>query len=713
MKKIIVFLLVLIALTANSQSIGDSGTLRARINQWVVPNSSQQITAQRLNLLLNGQLNVFGNMLSNIEDTGSSQWTKTGNNIVNKNIGNLTIKNANYPNGFFQTDASNRVAYLGDFNYQYDGVYEEINDATGQISFWAKDWNSVTPTTQFNGDGSGNISRGLVGWDNSGNLYGSSEYWYIPQNGDGAYIANPSNAGIYIGGYTTYLGLPWTNTNIKVDIDNEFQTFNSPNGFAFLEGNVGIATVSPVYPLDVIGTINASDQYRINGGKGLQGDGANYTELYSPNGNDGLVFYNNGFFLGNFVGNTLIDGSGTSMNYHNYAGDLIMTLSTDGTVFNGKITAPTISNAIGDKQLMYNSITGEFSYADTLNISNKLNASDSLDGGYYPYSSNPKGYLTTAEPTIAQNGTTKKYWTGYKTWGSINDSIRAAISLTTTGSGAATYNSSTGVINAPTATVGSIGAMDSIRFNNSGVLHTTPATFSKSGTTGVVTQTLATQSPNTFFGGGATGGSATPTFRSLVNADIPATLNGKTIGDSIYIPKIVGGTGINSGIDFYSSSNPASVNANDFNFYGWDGSGNRARKAYLQSTGGTGGSGVFHCNTITSIGSASISLESMAGSVQFAPAGTYCGAISYSSSIPTLIVTNGPANAGKICVGGNPAQSTAMFEMQSTTKGFLLPRMTSAQRTAISSPAVGLMVYQTDGTEGVYINKSGGWVFAF
>jgi hypothetical protein len=38
-------------------------------------------------------------------------------------------------------------------------------------------------------------------------------------------------------------------------------------------------------------------------------------------------------------------------------------------------------------------------------------------------------------------------------------------------------------------------------------------------------------------------------------------------------------------------------------------------------------------------------------------------------------------------------------------------KMTNAQRTAISSPAVGLMVYCTDATEGLYIYKSTGWTF--
>lgn len=47
----------------------------------------------------------------------------------------------------------------------------------------------------------------------------------------------------------------------------------------------------------------------------------------------------------------------------------------------------------------------------------------------------------------------------------------------------------------------------------------------------------------------------------------------------------------------------------------------------------------------------------------------------------------------------------AMLEIQSTTSGLLIPRMTSAQRTAISAGAssdYGLLVYQTDGTAGYY-----------
>jgi hypothetical protein len=55
-------------------------------------------------------------------------------------------------------------------------------------------------------------------------------------------------------------------------------------------------------------------------------------------------------------------------------------------------------------------------------------------------------------------------------------------------------------------------------------------------------------------------------------------------------------------------------------------------------------------------------------------------------------------------------QTSAMLQVDSTTQGFLPPRMTNAQRTSISTPVAGLMVYCTDFPEGLFIYKSTGWV---
>ena len=59
---------------------------------------------------------------------------------------------------------------------------------------------------------------------------------------------------------------------------------------------------------------------------------------------------------------------------------------------------------------------------------------------------------------------------------------------------------------------------------------------------------------------------------------------------------------------------------------------------------------------------------------------------------------------------GNAADTSAMLDIASTTKGFLIPRMTQAQRIAIVLPADGLLVYQTDGTKGFYFyHLISGW----
>ncbi len=54
---------------------------------------------------------------------------------------------------------------------------------------------------------------------------------------------------------------------------------------------------------------------------------------------------------------------------------------------------------------------------------------------------------------------------------------------------------------------------------------------------------------------------------------------------------------------------------------------------------------------------------------------------------------------------GTAPDASAMLDVQSTTKGLLAPKMTLLQRNAISNPATGLLIYQTDGTAGFYYNS--------
>jgi hypothetical protein len=64
------------------------------------------------------------------------------------------------------------------------------------------------------------------------------------------------------------------------------------------------------------------------------------------------------------------------------------------------------------------------------------------------------------------------------------------------------------------------------------------------------------------------------------------------------------------------------------------------------------------------------------------------------TSVGTLL--NATIN-GKVIIGStSETSSKAIVEINSTTQGFLPPRMTYAQRQAISSPPSGLMIYCTD-----------------
>ena len=58
---------------------------------------------------------------------------------------------------------------------------------------------------------------------------------------------------------------------------------------------------------------------------------------------------------------------------------------------------------------------------------------------------------------------------------------------------------------------------------------------------------------------------------------------------------------------------------------------------------------------------------------------------------------------------GAPADASAMLDVQSTSKGVLVPRMTASQMAAIATPATGLMVFQTDGTAGYYYYSGSAW----
>ena len=81
----------------------------------------------------------------------------------------------------------------------------------------------------------------------------------------------------------------------------------------------------------------------------------------------------------------------------------------------------------------------------------------------------------------------------------------------------------------------------------------------------------------------------------------------------------------------------------------------------------------------------------------------YAAIVGQSNSIVLGATGTNQPNVG---IGTTTPASTALLDLSSTTKGILIPRMTSSQRTSISSPATGLIVFDTDSGYVFYYNSS-------
>jgi hypothetical protein len=79
----------------------------------------------------------------------------------------------------------------------------------------------------------------------------------------------------------------------------------------------------------------------------------------------------------------------------------------------------------------------------------------------------------------------------------------------------------------------------------------------------------------------------------------------------------------------------------------------------------------------------------------------------------TLLFTWGmwlSVTAQSLGIGTTTPDPSARLDVASISQGMLIPRMTAPQRNAISAPAVGLMVFQTDGNAGFCYFNGSNWI---
>lgn len=72
----------------------------------------------------------------------------------------------------------------------------------------------------------------------------------------------------------------------------------------------------------------------------------------------------------------------------------------------------------------------------------------------------------------------------------------------------------------------------------------------------------------------------------------------------------------------------------------------------------------------------------------------------------TILSSNLPAQIG---IGTTSPDNSSILDIESDDKGILIPRMTALERLAITTPADGLMVFQTDDVKGFYFFDGTAW----
>ena len=78
-----------------------------------------------------------------------------------------------------------------------------------------------------------------------------------------------------------------------------------------------------------------------------------------------------------------------------------------------------------------------------------------------------------------------------------------------------------------------------------------------------------------------------------------------------------------------------------------------------------------------------------------------------SGTFGNVVLANAGGNVG---IGATTPGTSSILDINSTSKGVVLPRMTKAQRDLIASPVAGMAVYQIDNTSGLRVYNGTNWM---
>lgn len=123
---------------------------------------------------------------------------------------------------------------------------------------------------------------------------------------------------------------------------------------------------------------------------------------------------------------------------------------------------------------------------------------------------------------------------------------------------------------------------------------------------------------------------------------------------------------------------------------------------YVKNVAHNGATGIYTSSAIglRAVSTIGVSANNPMGASIYAEGGASSGNISLGLLSNRALITS--------TANGLNMHNSAMLQVDSTTRGFLMSRMTAAQAEAITSPAEGLLIFSTD-NGGVTINSKGFW----
>ena len=269
MKKYLFLLGLLISLFGQvfgQAQIQDTATLRFRVNTDIVPNSGQGITAQKLNNILNGNINVLGNLLKTKTD---SVWLHGDTVFVNKN-GSVVYYIVPPSGGSFNPSANQNITadlwqfpnkvYIGGNeasgiwnngqqtivgDWAGNGDYANTNLTVDASNYTVQSWGvlQIWGTLDGNDYATANAQINLDGtasFNNSQTTIGSN---YLSSQGQ-LYLGYGQNAGLVANGGSASLG-DWDEegNNSLLTVDDNAQTLSFNKALNLLNGGrSGITT---------------------------------------------------------------------------------------------------------------------------------------------------------------------------------------------------------------------------------------------------------------------------------------------------------------------------------------------------------------------------------------------------------------------------------------------------------------------------------------